>query len=227
MPDLQFFSMLGLGVLLGARHALDADHIAAVSTLLSRRSDIKTSGFIGMCWGIGHTATLLMVGCVVLALKLTIPEAVAQACEQAVGVMLVVLGGGLAVALYREQWHLHAHEHDGSVHVHLHSHHDRAIHAHAHGWRQALRPLAVGMVHGLAGSAALMLLVLSASRTAGEGVAFILLFGLGSIVGMMAIGTLISLPLILSASRGRFMHLTVRGLASLGSLGLGISILAH
>lgn len=122
MLDLQFVSMLGMGFLLGARHALDADHIAAVSTLLSRRPDIKASGFIGLCWGIGHTATLLMVGCAVLALKLTIPDAVAQACEQVVGVMLIVLGAGLAVTLYREQWHLHAHEHDGSVHVHLHSH---------------------------------------------------------------------------------------------------------
>ena len=87
--------------------------------------------------------------------------------------------------------------------------------------------LAVGMVHGLAGSAAVMLLVLSASRTVWKGVAFILLFGLGSIAGMMAIGTVISLPLMLPASRGRFMGLIVRGLACLGSLYLGISILAH
>lgn len=177
--------------------------------------------------GIGHTATLLMVGCAVLALKLTIPDAVAQACEQVVGVMLIVLGAGLAVTLYREQWHLHAHEHDGSVHVHLHSHQHRDDHAHTHGWRRGLQPLAVGMVHGLAGSAAVMLLVLSASRTVWKGVAFILLFGLGSIAGMMAIGTVISLPLMLPASRGRFMGLTVRGLACLGSLYLGISILAH
>lgn len=217
--------MLGLGLLLGMRHALDADHIVAVSTLLARRPDLRRSGFIGLCWGCGHTATLLLIGVAVLALKITIPDSVARACEFLVGLMLVVLGIALARSLYREQWHLHAHEHDGARHVHLHSHRLGEEHAHRHGWRESLPPLAVGMVHGLAGSAALMLLVLSTARTIWEGTVYILLFGLGSILGMVALGVLISLPFLFSASWGRYGRVAVQGLASLGSVSFGLAIL--
>jgi len=225
MPDLHFMSMLGLGFLLGMRHALDADHVAAVSTMLAQRPDLRRSGFIGLCWGCGHTAVLLAVGLAVLALKITIPDAVAQAVESVVGMMLVALGLALAVTLYREQWHLHAHEHDGARHVHLHSHRLGEDHAHRHAWRDSLPPLLVGMVHGLAGSAALMLVVLSAVHTFWEGIAYILLFGMGSIVGMIALGALISLPFLLSVPFGRSVHVAVRGLASVGSIGFGIAIL--
>jgi sulfite exporter TauE/SafE len=150
---------------------------------------------------------------------------VAQAFESIVGVMLVALGLALAVTLYREQWHLHAHEHDGTRHVHLHSHRLGDGHAHWHGWRGLLPPLMVGMVHGLAGSAALMLVVLSASHTLWEGLAYILLFGVGSILGMAALGMLISLPFLFPDTLGRHGQAAVRGLASAGSIGFGIAIL--
>jgi len=225
MPDLQFMSMLGLGFLLGVRHALDADHVVAVSTMLAQRPNFWRSGFIGLCWGCGHTAVLLMVGLAVLALKITIPETVAQAFELVVGLMLVALGLALAVTLYREQWHLHAHEHAGARHVHLHSHRLSDDHAHRHGWRDSLPPLMVGMVHGLAGSAALMLVVLSAVHTFWEGIAYILLFGAGSIFGMVVLGIVISLPLFFSVSLGRYVQVAVRGLASVGSIGFGLAIL--
>ncbi len=225
MPDLQFMSMLGLGFLLGVRHALDADHVAAVSTMLAQRPDFWRSGFIGLCWGCGHTAVLLIVGLAVLALKITIPDTVAQAFEAVVGLMLIALGLILAVTLYREQWHLHAHEHDGARHVHLHSHRRSNEHAHRHGWRASLPPVMVGMVHGLAGSAALMLIVLSAAHTLWEGLAYILLFGLGSILGMVALGALMSLPFLFSVSWGRYGQVAVRGLASVGSIGFGLAIL--
>jgi high-affinity nickel permease len=225
MPDLQFMTMLGLGFLLGMRHALDADHVAAVSTMLAQRPDLRRSGFIGLCWGCGHTAVLLAVGLAVLTLKITIPDAVAQAFESVVGVMLVALGLALAVTLYREQWHLHAHEHDGARHVHLHSHRLGEDHTHRHAWRDSLPPLMVGMVHGLAGSAALMLVVLSAVHTFWEGIAYILLFGIGSILGMVVLGMLISLPFFFSVSLGRYAQVAVRGLASVGSIGFGIAIL--
>lgn len=227
MPDAQFITVLGLGFVLGARHALDADHIVAVSAILSRRPNLRASGFIGFWWGFGHTAVLLLVGLAVIALKITIPERVAQIFEFGVGLMLVVLGASLALTIVRESWHLHAHEHDGERHLHLHSHQIRSDHTHGHWLRSSLQPLCVGMVHGLAGSAALMLMVLSTVRTFWAGVAYILVFGVGSILGMMLLGLVISLPLVLSASFGRRAQMTVQGLASLGSIGLGLAMMSR
>ncbi|MBM4124056.1 MAG: urease accessory protein [Nitrospira sp.] len=228
MPDnIQYLTTLGLGFLLGARHALEADHLAAVSTLLSGRPNLKTSGWIGFCWGLGHTAILLAVGLVVILLQVTISEPVAQALEFGVGLMLVLLGGSLAMTLFREQWHLHVHRHGEDTHLHLHSHRLHVEHEHEHWLQGSLKPFMVGTVHGLAGSAALTLVVLSAVHTAWEGVAYILFFGIGSIVGMMLLGVLISLPLVASAACGRRALAAVQGLASLGSIGLGLSMLAR
>jgi sulfite exporter TauE/SafE len=223
--DLQFITILGLGFLLGARHALDTDHIVAVSTMLTHTPDFRRSGLVGLCWGVGHTAMLLAVGLAVIALQVTIPQSVAQAFEAGVGVMLVVLGGALALTLYREHWHLHAHAHDGEQHLHLHSHRLGADHGHRHGWSDSLRPVLVGMVHGLAGSAALMLVVLSTVRTPWEGIAYILVFGLGSILGMVALGILVSVPFVLSVSQGRLVQVAVQGLASVASIGFGMALL--
>lgn len=227
MPELQFLTILGLGFLLGARHALDADHVAAVSTILSDRPDLRASGLVGFSWGFGHTAVLLLVGLAVIALKITIPDAVARAFEVAVGLMLVALGGSLAATLLRDRWHFHAHAHDGETHLHLHSHRLDSHHAHGHWLQVSLKPFVVGMVHGLAGSAALVLVVLSTVRTVWEGMAYILLFGLGSIVGMIVLGVLISLPLVYSASFGRRAQVAMQVLASLGSIGLGLAMLVR
>ncbi len=224
MPDTHIITVLGLGFLLGLRHALDADHIAAISTLLASRPSVRTSGWIGCAWGVGHTTVLLLVGLGLLLFKVTIPQAVAQALETGVGLMLIVLGLSLARALYREGWHLHAHEHGGPPHVHLHSHRSGPDHGHAHWLHRSLKPFAIGMVHGMAGSAALLLLVLSTVRTLWEGMAYILIFGLGSMVGMALLGVVISLPLAYSASLGRHVQFTLQGLASAGSTGLGVAM---
>nr|MBI3612416.1 sulfite exporter TauE/SafE family protein [Nitrospirota bacterium] len=227
MHDASFLSILGLGFLLGAKHALDADHVAAVSTLLADRPAWRTSGFIGFCWGFGHTTTLLLVGFLVIAFKVTISEPVAQGFEVGVGLMLIFLGGSLAATLVRERWHWHVHRHDGAAHVHLHSHHLQRDHGHDHWLPSALRPVLVGMAHGLAGSAALMLLVLAAVRSVWEGVVYILIFGIGSIAGMVVLGMLISVPLVLSAAWGHRVQMAVQGLASLGSIGLGLTMVAR
>jgi ABC-type nickel/cobalt efflux system permease component RcnA len=225
MPDNQFLTFLGLGFLLGARHALDADHLVAVSTILARAPDFRRSGLIGLYWGVGHTAVLLAVGLAVIALQVTIPASVAQGFEAGVGIMLIVLGGALAVTLYREHWHLHAHAHDGVRHLHLHSHRRSGNHDHRHGWSGSLCPVLVGMVHGLAGSAAVMLVVLPTVRTPWEGIAYIFVFGLGSILGMAVLGLLMSGPFVLSVSRGRWLQIGVQGLASVASIGFGLALL--
>jgi high-affinity nickel permease len=228
MLDFEFLTILGFGFLLGARHALDADHLAAVSTILSKRPCLQTSGFIGLCWGFGHTLMLLLVGVVVIFLKVTIPESVARTLEFGIGIMLVVLGGSLAWSIYRERWHLHTHEHDGERHLHLHSHQNDEYHRHHHWMYLSVRPLLIGMAHGLAGSAALMLMVLSTVQTMWQGIAYILVFGIGSVIGMVFLGFLISAPLVWSGTFGRRVQHVVQGLASLGSVGLGLTMMiAH
>ena len=225
MLDFEFLTILGFGFLLGARHALDADHLAAVSTILSKRPCLRTSGFIGLCWGFGHTLMLLLVGVAVILLKITIPESVAQTLEFGVGIMLVVLGSSLAWSIYQERWHLHTHEHDGERHLHLHSHQEHENHRHHHWVHLSVRPLLIGMAHGLAGSAALMLMVLSTVQTMWQGMAYILVFGIGSVIGRIFLGFLISAPLVLSATFGRRVQHVVQGLASLGSVALGLTMM--
>ncbi|HEU4685287.1 MAG TPA: hypothetical protein VFS39_12360 [Nitrospira sp.] len=227
MVDRELLSVLGLGFLLGLRHALDSDHIAAISTVIAHRPSWRTSGLIGFCWGIGHTLVLLAVGAVVLALGIPVPPSLAVVAESAVGLMLIALGGTLAVKLLREGWHAHAHDHDGHRHIHLHSHVADPGHRHPHWWSDSVKPLCIGMAHGMAGSAALLLVVLSASRSFGQGLMYIAVFGIGSIAGMMLIGLGISLPMVWSLSFGRPMLLAIQGLASLASIGLGLLMLLH
>src|SRR5512132_4691538 len=119
MFDPHTLTILGLGLVLGLRHALDADHLAALSTVLAERPTVQASTAIGFFWGLGHTLMLLCVGIVLLALNLTIPDSLASVFEFAVGVMLVGLGLSLARRIFREQWHFHAHDHEGRPHVHL------------------------------------------------------------------------------------------------------------
>jgi sulfite exporter TauE/SafE len=222
MLDSHGLTMLGLGFVLGLQHALDTDHIVAVSTVLAERPSFRASGVVGLFWGLGHTLMLVLVGGSVLALHLSIPESLAAAFEVAVGIMLIGLGLSLARRLYREGWHVHPHEHEGRQHLHLHRHVSDHNHAHAHWLQEARRPLAIGMAHGLAGSAAMMLIVVSAAGTVAQGIGYILVFGLGSILGMIAVGAAISLPFVLSLSIGRGALVAVQGLASLGSIGLGL-----
>ncbi len=225
MPETEFFTLLGVGFLLGLRHALDADHLAAVSTVLAERPSLRASSAIGLWWGVGHTLTLMIVGAVVLAWGLHIPEQFEIIAESGVGILLIVLGWTLALKLYRERWHLHSHQHDGERHVHLHSHQRQEDHRHRHWMADSVRPLCIGMAHGLAGSAALMLMVLSTTQELGTGLLSIAVFGMGSIAGMMAIGLTISLPLVCSLTVSRRLFVALQGLASVASLCVGVWML--
>jgi nickel/cobalt exporter len=218
-------SILGLGLILGLKHALEADHLAAVATIVSERKSWLSSSLVGGLWGVGHTISLLIAGAAVILLHLQISERLALWLEFGVALMLVGLG---AQALYKltrgGRLHLHVHHHGGHTHVHPHLHHgslesDPRTH---HGFRLGARPLIVGMVHGLAGSAALMLLVLSTIPSPVIGFVYIAVFGLGSIGGMMLMSSLVGLPVHLTAARFTRAHLAVRGLAGLFSLGFGL-----
>ncbi len=225
MSDPSHLTILGFGFLLGLRHALDADHLAAVSTVLAQRPSLRASSAVGLWWGGGHTLTLLIVGSVVLALGIHIPPQFELIAESGVGVLLIVLGGSLAVKLCRECWHLHRHHHNGDAHVHLHSHQRQDDHRHRHWMTNLVRPLCIGMAHGLAGSAALMLIILATTQELGPGLLSIAVFGVGSIAGMMAIGLTISLPLVCSLSFSRPLFLGLQGFAGAASVGVGVWML--
>ena len=227
MFDPHTLTILSLGFVLGLRHALDADHLAALSTVLAERPTVQASTAIGFFWGLGHTLMLLCVGTLLLALNLTIPESMANLFEFAVGGMLVALGLSLARRVYREQWHVHTHEHGGRPHVHLHSHHLQADHTHGHWYQGSLRPLAIGMAHGLAGSAALMLVVLSTVTGMAQGIGYIVVFGVGSILGMVGVGAVLSLPVIYSVTVGPRAYWMVQGLTCLASIGLGVVMMVR
>lgn len=227
MPDLDALTFLTLGVLLGARHALDADHIAAVTTILSRDPCLKTSGLIGLAWGVGHSLTVVGVGLVLIAFKVTVPQPVAQAIEFAVGLMLVGLGVSLGLRMIRDGWHFHGHEHDGTRHWHWHRHLETTVHEHAHWMRRSVRPLLVGMCHGLAGTATLALVVASAVSSFGGAALYLVAFGLGSMLGMVLTALAVSLPLVMSAALGRQALTALQGVTSLGSIGLGLLIMAE
>src|SRR6476620_2625934 len=198
------FGILGLGFLLGMQHALEADHIAAVSSIAARRSQVADIVKHGLTWGFGHTLTLFAVAGAAIWLGRAIPETFARPLATAVGIMLIGLGGHVLWQLWRERVHFHKHRHDdGTVHIHAHSHagetaaHARAAHAHAHGFRW--RALLVGLMHGMAGSAALLVLVVSQASSPAAGLGYVALFGIGSTIGMGALSTVIAVPLVVSA----------------------------
>jgi ABC-type nickel/cobalt efflux system permease component RcnA len=206
--------ILGLGLVLGLRHATDADHIAAVGAMVSERPGWRAALRTGVLWGAGHTASIVAVGMCVLGLRLVIPDTLARFFEFGVALMVLGLGGSaLARALRgRGDVHSHDHAHGGVVHRHLHFHDADEAHAvapaaadvrHArHASRPgALKPVLVGMMHGLAGSAALTLLVLARIPSPLQGVLYLAVFGLGSIAGMGVMSVGIGLPFEASLSR--------------------------
>jgi len=211
--------LLAFGFLLGMKHALDADHVVAVSTIVSKSKSIRKSSLIGAFWGLGHTTTLLIVGIAILALKLVIPQAMALSFEFLVGIMLVALGLVIVRKFILEKYHFHFHEHESSSHIHFHSHRRENNHSHMH------RPFLIGLIHGLAGTAALSLLVLASVQTIYQGILYILIFGLGSITGMLIMSSAISLPIIFSS---KFINLRkIELTAGLLSVLLGLVIISE
>lgn len=219
MSLIQVIAFLITGFLLGLKHSLDTDHLAAVSTIVSRNSEIRKSALQGALWGMGHTATLLVVGFFILIFKLSMPYSLSHFFELIVGFVLVYLGISLAFRVKREKIHLHAHEHNGHKHIHLHSHKESLAHKHPH------QSFLVGLVHGLAGSAALMLIVLSTAKSAIVGFLFILIFGLGSILGMTLFGLLTAIPLALLDKRLKLVNRGLKFVIASASIAIGLSII--
>jgi ABC-type nickel/cobalt efflux system permease component RcnA len=226
------FGILGLGFLLGMQHALEPDHIAAVSSIAARRTDVGDIARHGLTWGIGHTLTLFAFAGAAILLGHAIPETIAQPIEAAVGIMLVGLGAHVLWRLWRDRVHFHRHGHgDGTVHFHAHSHageitpHDRAAHTHQHAFRW--RTLVVGLMHGMAGSAALLVLTVSQASSPAAGLGYVALFGVGSMIGMGALSMVIALPLAASARWLTWANRGLQGVVGLATVAIGINTIVE
>ena len=218
--------LLFLGFFIGMLHALDADHLAAVSSLATSSANTRECLKQGVFWGVGHTLTLVLFGSVVLFLNTVVPERLASGLELAVGVMLVVLGLDVLRRLRHDRVHFHVHEHEEGIrHFHGHSHagpSTQEAHRHPH-WRKApLRALVVGLVHGMAGSAALILLTLVRAPSAAAGLLYIVVFGAGSIAGMSLLSIAIAVPLRVSAKRLTRLHGLLHGGIGLATIAIGL-----
>lgn len=224
-------TLLSLGFLLGMRHALEADHAAAVASLAIRNDSRSHTLRQGLAWGVGHTITLLAFSSVVLFLGSVIPARFAQGLEFAVGLMLIGLGLDVIRRLRQERVHVHVHQHqDRQPHIHAHSHKETSRpttpshdHPHPHGF--PYRALLVGLMHGMAGSAALILLTLHATISPGQAVGYILVFGLGSMLGMGLLSLMMAIPLCYSAHSFTRVHRGLQTCVGIGTTVLGLAVI--
>ena len=238
-------SILALGFFLGMRHATDSDHVIAITTIVSRERDVRHAAIIGMFWGVGHSITLLVVGGAIVVFGLVIPQRLGLSLEFCVALMLIILGAfNLRVALRSvharstttdSENHEHPHRHGDYTHSHPHGH---SPDAHGHSEEsvppacldrrfgdsrtyRALRPTIIGIVHGLAGSAAIVLLVLPIIREPLWAVMYLSVFGAGTIAGMILITTAIAVPFSCSA-RFEFLHRHLGAAAGVVSFSFGL-----
>jgi high-affinity nickel-transport protein len=242
-------SIVLLGFFLGMRHATDADHVIAVTTIVSRERTLKVAAWVGALWGIGHTLTILVVGIPIILFSVVVPPRVGLGMEFSVALMLILLGVLNLVVVVRSirdarvlattgagVSHTHAHQHGDYVHHHPHGH---GPEHHPHraddtplarldrrfdrlAAYRMLRPLVVGVVHGLAGSAAIALLVLTTIRSPTWAIVYLLVFGLGTVAGMMLVTIALAVPFAYSNERFAATNRSLRMATGLLSLGFGL-----
>ena len=224
-------ALLSLGLVFGLKHATEVDHVVAISTIVSEHRSVFRSALVGGLWGIGHTASLVVVGVVVLVFRAAIPVPVANWLEFAVALMIIGLGllAMTRVLRRRSDVHLHKHSHDGVSHVHLHFHEATTQHGHGRSSTHihavssiGIKPVLVGTMHGVAGSGALTLLVLTQINSAWLGLLYLAIFGVGSIVGMLLMSGLIGLPFALTSRNLSGLHHRLQAAAAGLSIAFGL-----
>ena len=221
-------TLLGLGLLFGLKHATEVDHVVAVSTIASQQRNVLRSALVGALWGAGHTASLLIVGVIVLSLRIAIPKSVSNWFEFGVALMIIGLGTAALWSALRKRGdvHVHEHTHEGMAHVHIHFHESETRHKaerkHSHAVSVVgIKPVLIGMMHGLAGSGALTLLVLTQIESVWVGFLYLAIFGFGSIVGMLVMSSLIGLPFALSSRSLSSLHHRMQLAAAIVSIAFG------
>ncbi len=222
-----------VGFVLGMKHSTEADHLAAVSTLVSDAVGTGHAASVGAWWGLGHLLTILVAGGTLLTLQIRMSPRVEWALELLVALVLIVLGIRALQNCVRGRYHFHTHEHGGRVHTHLHFHplgepshqHDSSAHLHTRPVRgNGIRSMLVGMAHGLAGTAGLALLVLGSIPSRPLGFAYLLVFGLGALVGMAAFSAVLGLPFARASRRlGWLYALRMATGAASGILGAALT----
>ncbi len=227
-------SVLFLGFVIGLQHALEADHVAAVSSLVCGKSGATRIARHGAIWGLGHALVLAVFGGGVIFLKMTVDDAFANGLEFGVGVMLVALGGNVLHRLWRQRVHFHAHRHgSGNLHFHAHSHrgdprpHDLSTHAHGHPSTAWLRTFMVGLMHGMAGTAALVILTATTFEAPALGFVFIGVFGIGSIIGMVALSAVIAVPISLTARSLTRVNTGIQATVGLATVAIGAVVIGQ
>ena len=227
---------LALGFLLGLKHATDADHVVAVSTIAGEYRNVWRGVWVGGSWGLGHTTPLLLLGVVILTFRGLLDgyESVAPVFEFGVGVMMVLLGVQVFWNLKRGRLHVHEHSHDEVRHMHIHATHDPAAGPEVesrHGFFHLGKPFfriksyAIGFMHGLAGSAAVMLLLLPTLPSFWVGLGYLVLFGVGTMLSMAAITVLLGVPFALAGSFGSVRRV-VSSVAGAASVVVGAALMS-
>ena len=221
-------SVMLLGLLLGMKHAMEADHLAAVATLASSSRTVGEVVRLGVAWAIGHTITLSAVALTVIFFESTLPDDLTYILELIVGLMLCLLGADVLRRVIRDRVHFHFHQHRDKIHLHAHSHagegeHAKSPHDHTHPKEMTIRAVLVGFVHGMAGSAALVVLMLTTVKSVWVGLGYLFLFGVGSIAGMAALSLAIAVPLSYSARNISWAYNLLQ--ASVGGIALAMGVM--
>ena len=224
-------AIVAVSLALGVRHAFEPDHLAAVSTLATRQGRALQAAWLGLAWGLGHTASVGVVALLMIAGGLTLPARLWPAADAFVGLLLVGLGVSVLWRYARGRWHMHRHAHAGESvgrpHLHLHSHARGGAHVHTHARWDGRRSLGFGLLHGLAGSGAIVVLLVATVPTAGLKLIYVAAFGMGTMVGMLAV-SLTLVTVVRFASRTGTRWATILHLGSaVASVAVGVLLVGH
>lgn len=211
--------LLGIALFLGVRHSLDPDHVVAVSTLVSEERRLRPAGWLGFIWGVGHLIPIALVGLPLLILHLELAPQFEQFTDLGVGILLVLLGMVTLSRVIKERIHFDVHSHNETEHGHFHrpGHRHPTVRLESRQWIT----FGFGMVHGLAGSGAVAVLAMQAAPSLGMAILWLLIFGVGTVLGMFAMTLFIAAPALTAASKRFAVHASIRTAAGFVSLFFG------